>query len=85
MVENVNDKAKLKLTELKISASDCIATNLQFMFTLMKETIRKSIDPNFFIKFCGLDENMQQVKNNSTELKLYENICDSQLINRLTD
>jgi hypothetical protein len=39
----------------------CIAVNSQLMFSLMKESIRKSLDPNFFIKALGLDENMQQV------------------------
>jgi hypothetical protein len=36
-------------------------TNLQLIFTLMKETIRKSIDPGFFVKTMGLDETIQQV------------------------
>ena len=41
--------------------NDCLGINLQLVFSLMKESIRKSIDPNFFIKALGLDENMQQV------------------------
>ena len=50
------------MPSLKIKQTDCVATNLQLIFTLMKESIRKSIDPNFFIKALGLDENMQQVR-----------------------
>ncbi|CAF0845967.1 unnamed protein product, partial [Brachionus calyciflorus] len=49
-----------KLPELKLKSNDCLATNLQMIFTLMKDTVRKSIDPGFFVKALGLDENMQQ-------------------------
>jgi hypothetical protein len=50
------------------------------MFTLMKESIRKSIDPNFFIKFCGLDENMQQVS--KIQLRCIDTRCI--LVHRLS-
>lgn len=50
-----------KMREFRIESNECMATNLQLMFTLMKETVRKSIDPSFFIKALGLDENIQQV------------------------
>ena len=46
---------------LKFESNECLGANLQMMFTLMKESVRKSIDPNFFIRAIGLDENMQQV------------------------
>lgn len=50
-----------KIPSFKIVSSKCIAFNLQLIFYLLKESVRKSIDPNFFIKALGLDENMQQV------------------------
>ncbi len=52
-----------KLPDLKFNPSNSITFNLQLIFNLLKESIRKSIDPNFFIKALGLDENMQQVCN----------------------
>jgi hypothetical protein len=58
IIENSADA--LPLLKLK-NSNECLAANLQLIFTLMKESIRKSIDPNFFIKALGLDENMQQV------------------------
>ena len=45
----------------KINDVDCLGKCLQIVFALMKESKRKSIDTNFFIKALGLDENMQQV------------------------
>lgn len=48
------------LPQLNLKSIDCIGKSLQIVFTLMKESQRKSIDPNFFIKTLGLDENMQQ-------------------------
>lgn len=50
------------MPELRLKSNDCLATNLQLVFSLMKETIRKSIDPSFFIKALGLDEHIQQVR-----------------------
>lgn len=50
-----------KVPAFKLKPIDCIGKCLQIVFTLMKESTRKSIDPNFFIKALGLDENMQQV------------------------
>jgi ubiquitin carboxyl-terminal hydrolase 48 len=51
-----------QLAEFKVKPSECLATNLQLVFTLMKESIRKSINPGFFIKAIGLDASEQQVK-----------------------
>lgn len=51
-----------QMPEFRTKSNECLATNFQLIFTLMKETIRKSIDPSFFIKALGLDENIQQVK-----------------------
>lgn len=49
-----------KVPAFKLKPIDCIGKCLQIVFALMKESTRKSIDPNFFIKALGLDENMQQ-------------------------
>jgi hypothetical protein len=49
------------IPELKITSIECLGANLQLMFTLMKESIRRSIDPSFLIKAIGLDKNIQQV------------------------
>jgi len=56
-VENLLDE----IPSFQVDQHTCIAVNSQLMFSLMKESIRKSLDPNFFIKALGLDENMQQV------------------------
>ena len=45
----------------QVDKNKCIALNTQLIFSLMKDSIRKSLDPNFFIKALGLDEHMQQV------------------------
>lgn len=50
-----------KMPVLNLRTPDSIGKSLQIVFALMKESVRKSIDPNFFIKALGLDENMQQV------------------------
>ena len=49
------------LPEFEIKPVECLGANLQLMFTLMKESIRKSIDPSFLIHAIGLDQNIQQV------------------------
>jgi hypothetical protein len=49
------------LPKLKIKTTDCIGANLQMIFTLMKNTLRRSIDIKFFINTLGLDSDMQQV------------------------
>ena len=59
------------LPEFQIKPIECLGTNLQLTFTLMKESIRRSIDPSFFIKAIGLDENIQQVSNYNQILKPY--------------
>ena len=61
------------MPSLKFESNECLGANLQMMFTLMKESVRKSIDPNFFIRAIGLDENMQQVF-------LLNSICFSNLL-----
>jgi len=50
------------IPKFQVDKFECIAKNLQLIFSLMKESIRRSLDPEFFIKALGLDENMQQVK-----------------------
>lgn len=47
--------------EFRVKSHECLATNLQLLFTLMKETVRKSINPAFFVKAIGLDTSEQQV------------------------
>ena len=49
------------IPKFQVDKFECIAKNLQLLFSLMKESIRRSLDPEFFIKALGLDENMQQV------------------------
>jgi len=63
LVESENGSVEFteSMPVLKLKATDCIGKSLQIVFTFMKESRRKSIDPNFFIKALGLDENMQQV------------------------
>lgn len=47
--------------DFRVKPHECLATNLQLLFTLMKETVRKSINPEFFVKAIGLDASEQQV------------------------
>lgn len=62
-----------QLAEFKVKPSECLATNLQLVFTLMKESIRKSINPGFFIKAIGLDATEQQVNSRFT-IEIYKNL-----------
>jgi len=55
------DELTDNMPTLKLKVTNCIGKSLQILFALMKESKRRSIDPNFFIKALGLDENMQQV------------------------
>lgn len=55
------DDSSDAMPSLNVEYNECLGANLQMMFALMKESVRKSIDPNFFIRAIGLDENMQQV------------------------
>ena len=63
-----NSEESESMPVLKFESSECLGANLQMMFTLMKESVRKSIDPNFFIRAIGLDENMQQVSDLDLDL-----------------
>lgn len=49
------------MPELVIEPLECLGSSFQLIFTLMKETIRKSIDTSFFIQSIGLDQHIQQV------------------------
>lgn len=59
--ENLENKSET-MREFRVKPSQCLATNLQLIFSLMKDTIRKSINPEFFIKAIGLDASEQQVR-----------------------
>jgi hypothetical protein len=59
--KNIASSEVEEIPEFKINSIECLGANLQLMFTLMKESIRKSIDPSFLIKAIGLDKNIQQV------------------------
>ena len=58
--DNLSNKSS-KMPELSLKSNECLVSNLQMLFTLLNETIRKSIDPSFFVKALGLDQNIQQV------------------------
>lgn len=48
------------IPEFVIEPLECLGASFQLIFTLMKETIRKSIDTSFFIQSIGLDQHVQQ-------------------------
>jgi translation initiation factor 2 beta subunit (eIF-2beta)/eIF-5 len=49
------------IPQFKITSMECLGANLQLVFNIMRESIRKSLDPSFLINAIGLDQNIQQV------------------------